>query len=106
MVLHAEGARIDVADPLARAVVEMHVRDFAFAGERIAIDTEAVVLGGHFDASRREILHGLIETSMAELQLVGASAQRQAKYLVPETDSEQRTFADQSAHRVDGVRDR
>src|SRR5579859_4302806 len=94
VVLHAERPQIRRREPLARAVVQVHVRRAHARGERREIDAKTVVLRGDLDAPGGEILHGLIAAAMAELQLVRPAAEREAQELVPEADPEDRLLAD------------
>src|SRR5690606_17472772 len=56
------------------------------------------------DAPRLQILHRLIETPVAELQLVGVATEREREELVPEADAEKRPFPEQIADRLHRVR--
>ena len=74
--------------------------------QRIGIDAEAMVLRGDLDGARIELLHRMVAAAMAELQLVGLGAEREAHQLVPEADAEHRHVGvDQLLHAVDRVRD-
>src|SRR5699024_383751 len=74
--------------------------------ERFLIDREAVVLAGDLDATGVEILHRLIPTAMAELQLVGRRADRATEKLMPEADAEGRHLIEHALDRLHGVIER
>src|SRR6266568_3625316 len=89
VILDAEERQRLVPQALERLVVQVHVgeRDCARL-ERIRIDRETVVLRRDFDLLRFQIQHRMVPAVMAELQLVGAAAEREADDLVAEADAE------------------
>src|SRR5690606_41687561 len=99
MVLDAERSEARRFEPFARAVVQMQVRGVGDAAQRLDIDDEAVILRRDLDAPRLQILHRLIETPVAELQLVGVATEREREELVPEADAEKGACAEQLAGR-------
>ena len=58
-----------VTDSGHRAVVQMPVGDFEIRGKPLLADGIAVILRGDENASRSEILNGLVGPAMTELQL-------------------------------------
>ena len=69
-----------------------------------AATANPVVVGGHLDPARRQILDRLVDPRCPEPQLVGVQAQRPAQHLVAETDAEQWPVGlEDPAHHVDGV---
>ena len=67
------------------------------------VDREAVVVRRDLHAAAAGRAHRLVAAAMAELELVGAGAEREGEDLVAEADAEDRHPAQQFAHRVDGV---
>ena len=65
------------------------------------VDGESVVVAGDGDPAGGAVLHRLVHAAMAELQLVGAEAERAAQHLVAEADPEHRLHAEHAAHRGD-----
>ena len=61
----------------------------------------AVVLRGHFNPARRQILHRMIAAAMAELELVRFGAIGEGDHLVAQTDAEHRISAAQTADQLD-----
>ena len=87
-----------MAEAFERLVVQIHVGDFQLVEiERIGVDGESVIVRGDFDLSGDLIQHRMIGAAMAELQLVGLAAQREAQDLMAQADAEDRDFADQFA---------
>ncbi len=73
------------------------------AGQRRAINGEAVVHRRDLDLAGREILHRVIGAVMALMHFHGLGADREAKHLVAEADAEYRLLLDQGAdhrHRI------
>ena len=102
VVLDAEDGLAPVAETFERLVVQVDVGDVDVVRvERIGIDREAVVVRGDFDALGELVHHGMVGAAVAELQLVGLAAQREAEDLMAEADAEDGRFADQAAHVVD-----
>ena len=107
MILHAEKRQRAVAHALVGVVVQIHVRDFDVARrQRIGVDAETVILRGDFDLAGQQIFYRMIRTVMAEFQLEGLAAQRQAAELVAQADAEDRHAAQQLANVFDRVGDR
>ena len=77
------------------AVIQVDVRDLGVGGEIFAIGGKAMVLGCDFDFAGAQILHGLIAAAVTELEFVGLSAAGVGQQLVPETDSKERSAADE-----------
>src|SRR5712691_7250761 len=105
MVLHGERGPLAMAEPLARAVVQVDVRRLpavGLGGRRV--HGEPVVLRRDRDLRRREVLHWMVGAVVAELELVGAAAAGEPHDLVAEADAEDRQAPEQRAHRVDQVR--
>ncbi len=85
---------IAVAEAFQRLVVQVHVRQFDVVGvERIRVHREAVVVRGDLDLVGDLVQHRMIGAAVAELQLVGLAAERQAQDLVPQADAEDRDLA-------------
>jgi len=104
VVLHREDRPLAVPEPLAGAIVEIHMRRFpAELGHRRRIDREAVVLRGDLDLPGRRVLDRVVRAVMTEGQLVGAPAGREAEDLVAEADTEDRQAPEEVAHRLDQV---
>src|SRR5213595_2082193 len=106
VILHAEEWQRFVAQAFERLVVQVHVgeRDFARL-ERIRIDSETVVLRRDFHLLRFQIQHRMVPAVVAELQLVGAAAEREADDLVAEADAEDGDAAHEIAHGLGCVLD-
>ena len=80
-------------EALDGAVVQVDVRDLdrlAGRAQRVRVDREAVVLAQIATLPRREVLAGLVAAVVAELELVGLAAEREAEDLVAEADAEHR----------------
>src|SRR5688500_7534324 len=103
MELHAERTARFVLDPLARPVVQVHVRRAHAGGQTLEIDREAMVLRRDLDLARREIFDRMIEPAMAELELERRRAERETEKLMAEADAEDGLFPEQSAHGVDAL---
>ncbi len=65
--------------------------------ERGRVDGVVVVLRGDFDLAGVEVLDGMVGAVVAELELVGLAAKRQAEDLVAEADAEERRLAGEVA---------
>lgn len=98
MVLHREGGDVKAAEAFDHLVVEAHVGDldsaeFFVGGSDGAVQRgiygEAMVLGGDFYLAGGAVHDGLVDTAVAEWQLVGAKAQGAAQQLVAEADTEE-----------------
>src|SRR3954469_14245665 len=103
MVLHAERLVCRRFEAFARAVVQVHVRRLRDAFERIEVDDETVILRGDLDATGGKILDRLIQTTVAELELVTAAAERARQQLMPEANSKNRLLAKQILDGLDGM---
>jgi hypothetical protein len=85
-----------MAHALVGVVVEIEVRDFDFAGgQRFRIHAESVILCSDFDLIGKQVFYRMVRTVVAEFELECFAAKRDAANLVPETDSEDRHFADE-----------
>ena len=104
VVLHAERGRVEHAEALAHAVVEVHVAHLGPAAERIGVDGEVVVLARDLDAAGGEVAHRVVATVVAERELHRARAEGATEQLVPEADAEDRDVPEQPRDRVAGVR--
>ena len=104
MVLHGEERQLLVREALDGPVVEVDVRELGAAAERVDVDGEAVVLRGDLDLAGGQIHDRLVAAVVAELELVGAAAEREPEDLVPEADAEDRHLAEQRARRSRRVR--
>ena len=103
VVLHAEGGRVEHAQALAHAVVEVDVAHLGPAGEPVGVDGEVVVLAGDLHLAGGQVAHGVVAAVVAERELHGVGAERPAEELVAEADAEHRHVAEQPADGVDGV---
>ena len=96
MVLNAKGWPFKELKTLNNTVVEADVADMSGAihGSEIriywCIDCKAVIMGCNLHGSILQVLHWLIDTSMAKWELVGGKPKSSAKYLMAKTDSEDR----------------
>src|ERR1039457_6780061 len=107
VVLHREDRAVPRPEALARAVVEVHVRELDVGRQRVGRDGEAVVLGRDRDAARLNVLHGMVRAAVAELELVRGAAEREAQELLPEADAEHgHTGLDEALHLRDARRQR
>src|SRR3954453_2575121 len=87
-----------------RAVVEVSLaHDEAAVGEqRVADDLDLVVLRRDLDATRREILHGMVGAVMTQPKAIRLPAGPARADLVPEADSQQgATVVDHRACHLD-----
>src|SRR5262245_23024758 len=76
VVLHGEERQALVLEPFDGAVVQVRVREDRRAAERVGVDGEAVVLRRDLDLAGLQVLDGLVRAVVAELELVGATAER------------------------------
>src|SRR3954452_18617312 len=96
VVLDAACGDVEQADALARAVVEVDVRQFGLAEIRLqalpglALHGEAVVLGGDRDPAGPEVLYRMVGPPVAERQLERLEADGPRQQLVAEADAEHR----------------
>ena len=74
--------------------------DLDISGERFGIDGETVILRGDLDLAGLEKLDGMVRAAMTELQLERLAAQREAKDLMTEADTEYRLLGLQEIARV------
>ena len=103
MILDAEHGPPLVAQPLDGLVVKVDVRDLDVIGHRLRVNGEAVVLRCDLDLLGGQALHGVVATSMTELQLVGLGPHGQPQHLMPEADAEDRHV---SLDQLPGIGDR
>src|SRR6202521_5951748 len=96
-----------MAEAFQGLVVEIDVGDLdVVLAERVGVDGEAMVLGCDLDPAVTQILDRMIAAAVAELQLVGLSAEGQAEELMAEADPEDRNLPDEMADVLLRVRDR
>jgi hypothetical protein len=84
----AEDRRFLVPQPLDGLVVEVDMGHFDICRQRLGIDGETVVLRSDVHFPGAQILHRLVPTAMAELELEGLRPAGQAEDLVAEADAE------------------
>src|SRR5213595_2878949 len=65
MVLHAEDGLLRVAEPLHRAVIQVHVRHLHVRGQRLGVDREPVVLRRDLDLPGFQFLDRMVRAAMA-----------------------------------------
>ena len=98
MVLHAEHRVTAVPEAFERFIVQIHVREVDVGRiQRIAIHREPVIVRGDLDPLRDLVQHRMIGAAVAELQLVGLAAERQAEKLMPQADAEDRNLSHELA---------
>src|SRR5258708_2753383 len=90
MVLHREGPAVLERQPAIRAIEQRDMRLHRMAGQRRAIDREAVVHRRDLDLAGREILHRVIGAVMALMHFHGLGADREREHLMAEADAEYR----------------
>ena len=96
VVLHRDHRALLHPEALDGAVVQVPVRHHdAGLLEQLRVDAEAVVLRGDLDLPRLEVLDRVVRAAVAELELVGLAAAREAEDLVSETDAEGRQRVDE-----------
>jgi hypothetical protein len=71
MILHAEGRKLFVPQPLDGIVVQVAVRNFEALGKLSFIDRESVILGRDFDRSGFQVQDWLVSAAVAKLELKG-----------------------------------
>ena len=77
------------------------------AGSDVGIDRKPVILRRDFNLAGRQLLHRVVRAAMAEFQLVGLAAHRQAQDLMTEADAEHRhTRRDERFRVVDRIGER
>src|SRR5262249_17828246 len=87
VILGAERGRVGDGDAFAGPVVEVDVGGPGAAADGCDVDDEAVILRRDFDAAGVEVLHGLVQAAVAELELVGARPERQTEQLMSEANA-------------------
>ena len=87
MVLHRERRQRPVADAFDRTVVEIDVRHFKAAGQRIGDDGEVVVLACDLHLARGEVLDRMVAAVVPELETRRLRAAREGEELVPQADA-------------------
>ena len=98
MILHTEDRVTAVAHPFDSVVIQVEMSDCDLrVGERVGVDTEAVVLGSDFHFVGAVVYDGVIGSVMAELELVGFAAEGEAENLMTETDAEDGNLTDEFA---------
>src|SRR6266498_609025 len=93
VVLDAERGRVEHAETLDNAVVEVDVRE-GCAAERVEVDGVVVVLARDLDLAGGLVAHGMVGAVVAEAELEGAGAEREPEDLVAEADAEDRDLAE------------
>ena len=88
VVLDGEDGIPRGADAFDGMVVEVKVGDFDVGGEAVGVNGEAVVLAGDGDGAVAEVFDGVVPAAVAELELVGLSAEGVGEDLGAETDAE------------------
>ena len=105
VVLHAERGERLMSQPFDSAIVQVDVSCLDIAWQALIIDREAVVLRGDLDLAVALIDDGLIDTTMAELELEGLRSECLAENLMPQADAKDRHLAQERMHGFDGVAD-
>ena len=77
-----------VPQPLHRAVVQIDVADLQVGGERVRVDGVAVVLRGDVHEAGAVVAHGVVASTVTELQLVVAPSEGARDHLVAQADAE------------------
>ncbi len=97
----ASGWYCTLKAPLSGCSIPSHVPSLRWMCDIVAlpfievdVHAETVVLRGDFDAASGQVLHGLVQAPMAELELVGVPSDGQRKQLVSEADTEHRLLAE------------
>ena len=102
VVLDGENRFRGVTKALERTIVEIDVRWLGpDGGEAVCVNCEAMVLAGDLNFAGVEILHGLIAATMAELEFVRLSSQRQAQQLMSQANAEDGQLTAQLFERID-----
>ncbi len=94
MMLHREDRQVAVADPFHGLVIQVFMPQTGGIAQRIQINGKTVILGGNLHLAGGHIHNRQVGTMVAEGELDGLAAQGQSKQLVPQTDAEDRFFAD------------
>jgi hypothetical protein len=87
MELDRERVGIGYAQTFTRTVVQVLVGGVGGGRQGGYVDGKSVILGGDFHATRLEVEHRLVESAMAELQLVGACSDSQRKNLMTQANA-------------------
>ena len=104
MILDGEDRLILEAQAGDGVVVQIDLGDDRAAALQVfALGGETVVLGGDGHAALFGVLDGLVAAAVAELQLVGRSADGVRDDLVTETDAEDRVGLDEIGHGFVGI---
>ena len=88
VALETERGAIGAGKALQAPVKKRHVRDTGRCGQGLHIDGEAVILARDHDASRLEILHGMVRAVMPEFHLEGLRAACEAQQLMSQANPE------------------
>ena len=107
MILHRKYREFLVFHPLARVVVQIHMRhDDIFIGKRVHIDGETVILRGDVDTTGMQVFYGLVAAVMAEFKFESSSPQGLTYDLMSQTNAKDRFLAQQFFDSVHNVRQR
>ena len=83
MMLNGHERSLRMAEALQRPVIQVDAPGLYPGG---GTDTEAVILGSHFNMAGTEILDGLVDAEMAKFQLHGRAAQSDSQKLMPKAN--------------------
>ena len=90
MVLHGQNLLPNRFETGERSVEQRHVRNQCVLRQAVAIDDEAVILGGDHHAAAGLLQNRMIGAMMAEMHLGYPSAKCQSEELMPQADAEKR----------------
>ena len=91
VVLHAEDGVIPEAETFERLVVQIHMGNLnVTGGQRIRIDAKPMILRRNFHLVRQQILHRMIGSVVAKLELECFATECESAKLVPEANAENR----------------
>src|SRR5437867_3387477 len=93
MVLDAEDGLFGVAHPFDGLIIQVNAIHLQIAWQRFWINGKAVILRSDFDFAALQILHRLIRSAMAKLQLECLASQCEAENLMPEANAKNRQIA-------------
>src|SRR5690606_4220690 len=93
VILDREHRPPDQLEPGHGLVEQVEVGQRCPVAEARDVDREAVVLRGDRDGSIMLVADRMVAAVVAELELVGAAAERQAQQLMAQTDAEDRQLA-------------
>src|SRR5579884_4470877 len=90
VILNTKSGPINELDPAIAAVEQRHVGLAHIFGKSLAFDRKAVIHAGNLDFAISKALHRVVGAAMPLEHLRRASANREGKHLMPETNAEQR----------------